>query len=647
MKVLPKSITERRELNLRQGIKSSLSNIRSIVALVYVLYRSNNRKASVEYSESGNGGQIKLHSAIESNIKALLNIDDLSFINSNPLFKSQMEALQVGIELIFKLGKVEFINNTLASSAERTGGQRYEKRIRFGTNIQILDTFLSSYESDLPMFLNKWMNNQDSEKMNIDSGVKKLLTIFSEETQFKIRYNNQEISFQQEGIYKEFAEGNTVVGRDEHENVGPFRVFKSFIKEGLHPYILEENGDEFVAKISTADAVEYYQIVSNALDLIPRRTQITTFVLQNEVAKSTYTSIPDQKQIIYYGCPGTGKSHIIKKRIQGESVIRTTFHPDSDYSTFVGCYKPTTKKVEMRDVAGKVVMEQDNAVTEDRIIYEFIDQAFLQAYIKAWKFYAKTKEAEVPQNQYLIIEEINRGNCAQIFGDLFQLLDRNDYGFSDYYIHADKDMKKHLANAFKDLTVEKSNQDTINSMYPDDVVTKVFSGEILLLPNNLFIWATMNTSDQSLFPIDSAFKRRWDWEYVPINYGKDIASGKFTITIEDSETPTTYNWVDFLKIVNEKIYDATNSEDKQMGNFFIKKSINAREFVNKVMFYLWNEICKEEYGTQRNFFRKGVNGTTEFKFTELFDTDADQILNEFMLNLGVKSIDKTNGETAE
>ena len=173
----PKSIVERRELNLRQGIKSSLSNIRSIVALVYTLYRSNNRKAVVEYSESTNGGLIKLQSTLENSIKTLLGLDDLTFINDNPLFKSQMEALQVGIELIFKLGKVEFIDGTLASSAERTGGNRYNKRIRFGINIQIIDIFLSCYEADLTMFLNKWLHNQESEKREIDEGMKKLSLI--------------------------------------------------------------------------------------------------------------------------------------------------------------------------------------------------------------------------------------------------------------------------------------------------------------------------------------------------------------------------------------------------------------------------------------------------------------------------------------
>ena len=517
MKVLPKSIVERRELNLRQGIKSSLSNIRSIVALVYTLYRSNNRKAVVEYSESTNGGLIKLHSTLENSIQAFLGIDNLTSINNNPLFKSQMEALQVGIELIFKLGKVEFIDNTLASSAERTGGNRYNKRIRFGTNIQIVDTFLSSYEADLSIFLRKWLQNQESEKREIDEGIKRLLTIFSEETQFKIRYNNQEISFQQEGIYKEFTNGNTVVGRDEHENVGPFRVFKSYVKEGLHPYI-SENGDEFIAKGATTDALEYYQIVSNALDLIPKRTQITAIIPQDNnetLEKCPRLPLPEQMQIIYYGCPGTGKSHIVKKQTERESVVRTTFHPDSDYSTFVGCYKPTTKHGPRYTSYGeKAVVIKDaegKELTEDRIVYEFVDQAFLQSYIKAWKFYTETLEGADPKKQFLIIEEINRGNCAQIFGDLFQLLDRNDYGFSDYYIHADRDMQKHLAKAFNGIVMNDSHKNSINAMYHNgdkDIVAQVLTGEILLLPNNLYIWATMNTSDQSLFPIDSALKRR-------------------------------------------------------------------------------------------------------------------------------------------
>lgn len=248
-------------------------------------------------------------------------------------------------------------------------------------------------------------------------------------------------------------------------------------------------------------------------------------------------------QIIFYGAPGTGKSYTINEATRNESVIRTTFHPDSDYSTFVGAYKPTTIQVTMRDVSGHKIIENGKEIKEDRIIYEFVNQAFLQAYIQAWKFYTQTASDTEPQKQYLIIEEINRGNCAQIFGDLFQLLDRNDAGFSDYPIYTDNDMRKQLLKAFEGFSIPQAEK--INNLYGRNVTEQVLKGEILLLPDNLYIWATMNTSDQSLFPVDSAFKRRWEWKYMPIGKGYDENGNELNwkICIGTSE----YSWWSFLE----------------------------------------------------------------------------------------------------
>lgn len=296
-------------------------------------------------------------------------------------------------------------------------------------------------------------------------------------------------------------------------------------------------------------------------------------------------------QQIYYGAPGTGKSHEINQKTEGENVIRTTFHPDSDYSTFVGAYKPTTKQVVLRDVSGHKIVENGEFVYEDRIVYEFVEQAFLQAYEQAWRNYAENSES--PKKQYLVIEEINRGNCAQIFGDLFQLLDRNDSGFSDYPIKADKDMKKQLGKAFEGLSI--ANPDVINAQYKGrDVVTEVLSGDILLLPNNLYIWATMNTSDQSLFPIDSAFKRRWEWKYMPIAQGLDESGKELQWGIKVGSN--IYDWWSFLDKINKQVYDLTHSEDKKLGFFFCKASdgiISVDTFVGKVVFYLWNDVFKD------------------------------------------------------
>lgn len=290
-------------------------------------------------------------------------------------------------------------------------------------------------------------------------------------------------------------------------------------------------------------------------------------------------------QQIFYGAPGTGKSHTIKEETKESDVIRTTFHPDTDYSTFVGAYKPTTALLPICDELGQPMKIGATTLHKEQIVYEFVAQSFLQAYVNAWKKFDKDDK------QYLVIEEINRGNCAQIFGDLFQLLDRNDYGFSDYPIKADADMKRQLQKAFAGLVI--AQKDKINAMYEGkDIVSQVLNGDILLLPNNLYIWATMNTSDQSLFPIDSAFKRRWDWTYMPIS----DAEKNWIIEVDESK----YDWWQFLEKINEKIGSITNSEDKKLGYFFCKAQdgvISAKTFVGKVIFYLWNDVFKDyEFG---------------------------------------------------
>lgn len=349
-------------------------------------------------------------------------------------------------------------------------------------------------------------------------------------------------------------------------------------------------------------------------------------------------------QQIYYGAPGTGKSKTIKDLTFGESVIRTTFHPDSDYASFVGTYKPITEEVDLRDCYGKKVIDDDTkeVVKEERIAYKFIPQAFLEAYVKAWKKLGSSKK------QYLIIEEINRGNCAQIFGDLFQLLDRNEYGFSDYPIVADKDMQKYLEKIFAGWEI--TNKDEINQLYGEaNMVNLIMKGERLVLPSNLYIWATMNTSDQSLFPIDSAFKRRWDWKYVPIREGRDKETNaplNWYINTGDKQ----YKWWSFISKVNELIGSLTNSEDKKLGNFFCKAKdgeIDADLFVSKVIFYLWNDVFKDYGFDDKDFqdeegkilsfdrFYEDKNGTTNVDIASV---------KQFLENLGVDEFISDEGE---
>lgn len=354
-----------------------------------------------------------------------------------------------------------------------------------------------------------------------------------------------------------------------------------------------------------------------------------------EETKPKYSPILSLQQI-YYGAPGTGKSKTIKDLTFGESVIRTTFHPDSDYASFVGTYKPITEEVVLRDCYGKKVIDDETkeVVKEERIAYKFIPQAFLEAYVNAWKKLGSGKK------QYLIIEEINRGSCAQIFGDLFQLLDRNKYGFSDYPIVADKDMQKYLEKEFAGWEI--TNKDEINQLYGEaNMVNLIMKGERLVLPSNLYIWATMNTSDQSLFPIDSAFKRRWDWKYVPIREGRDKETNaplNWYINTVDKQ----YNWWSFIKKVNDLIGSLTNSEDKKLGYFFCKAKdgeIDADLLVSKVIFYLWNDVFKD-YGFDDKDFQDEEGKILSFdRFYEDKNgkTNVDiAIVEQFLENLGVE-----------
>lgn len=339
------------------------------------------------------------------------------------------------------------------------------------------------------------------------------------------------------------------------------------------------------------------------LSFINSKNHTVVCISDKDESSSHHSLKKEPLQQIFYGAPGTGKSHKVNKEIQNTPnalVFRTTFHPDSDYSTFVGAYKPTMKVL-------PIFNQQTGSQigVEEKIVYSFVPQAFLKAYVAAWQ--------NPEQPIFLVIEEINRGNCAQIFGDIFQLLDRKD-GVSEYPIKADQDIRDYLAKEFAGYDLEAN----------------ILSGEELVLPANLHIWATMNTSDQSLFPIDSAFKRRWDWEYVPIKY----ANGNWVIEIGECR----YSWVSFQKIVNKKVYEINHSEDKMLGDFFVKADkndiISQNLLLNKILFYLWNDVCKDGEG---DIFKKDEK--TDLTFSDLYGSNGTNNLIAMMDYLGVEKIE--------
>lgn len=375
--------------------------------------------------------------------------------------------------------------------------------------------------------------------------------------------------------------------------------------------------------------------------LLMLKENIDDYYPQNNLKTSKKLEMTNIKNLqqIFFGAPGTGKSYEINELTNGGSVIRTTFHPDSDYSTFVGAYKPVMEETPVYGAQGVEVAK------EKRITYSYVKQAFLKAYLGAWQKYAKGGETVEPQ--FLVIEEINRGNCAQIFGDLFQLLDRSDNGFSTYPIEADSDLQNEIKKAFAEggeyaiengLDVDDS-MDGYTSNYGETLSDDIKNGRVLLLPNNFYIWATMNTSDQSLFPIDSAFKRRWDWRYVKItDAGKawKIKCG------------TEYcDWWTFVEEINKKIAKETSSDDKKLGYFFCKAKdgvITVDKFVSKVLFYLWNDVFKDG---DISLFKVSDEPEAEICFDAFYDSDNKvniEAIRTFLVSVVGEENIKTNDD---
>jgi len=272
---------------------------------------------------------------------------------------------------------------------------------------------------------------------------------------------------------------------------------------------------------------------------------------------------------IVFGAPGTGKSFTLKNEAvsllaSGGHSERVTFHPDYSYANFVGTYKP----VPSIDSDGK-----------DAITYSYVPGPFMRIYVKALK---NSRELN-PLPHLLIIEEINRANVAAVFGDVFQLLDRGDDEVSEYPIQASEDIKKYLASEL--------------GGDPEDYAE-------IRLPDNMFIWATMNSADQGVFPMDTAFKRRWDFTYLGIDDSEAGIIGK-TVILGKGEYRRVVEWNALRKAINEELLTYKVNEDKLMGPYFISKKnlpeddvIDPVEFTrifkNKVIMYLFDDAAKQK-----------------------------------------------------
>lgn len=317
--------------------------------------------------------------------------------------------------------------------------------------------------------------------------------------------------------------------------------------------------------------------------------------------KQHIDKLPHQR--IFFGAPGTGKSYLLneeaKECFEKECCERVTFHPNYMYGNFVGAFKPFPKKI-----------DEQHSIT-----YTYIPGVLIRQLIEAYK--------NENINYLLIVEEINRANVAAVFGDIFQLLDRGINGESEYEITTSRELQKFLKEELEEVELS----DNIKNKLGDDF-SRVF------LPSNLYIWATMNSADQGVMPIDTAFKRRWEFRYIGIDDAVDESFEKYKFQINSSEV---VKWDDFRKEVNKRLSELNIPEDKLIGPYFISKSILQKykpseltEVVkDKVLMYLYEDAAR----AYRSLLFAENSYSTYSKLCEKFQKDA---LNLFKDKLELK-----------
>lgn len=579
-----------------------------------MIWKCGDKKSQISYSKQIGDG-LSLKDELSATISDLLqrNVDNFdkavfdSHILNNPLLKAQIEALIVGFELVWKLARFQFVDGS-SFSAERTGGKRFEKIISYTSNIDILDLLVKSNEKDFLKFFYEILIQSSISNATIFDSFRKLLTVFSETAIYKIKIDNGDLIFDNSGIYKSLLEKPVVNLSGIEENKGSSRILKSSISEGLNYFITTGNGGYVKDESHSDDFSSYSERVENFLALtqikvsFEDKNEIETKIENETNISPTATPFTSPEQIIFYGVPGSGKSHEIKHKLETEYKIpeqqqdlfveRTVFHPEYTNADFIGQIMP------------KLVQGKTDFVFKPGPFTSILKKALCDS-----------------QNRYvLIIEEINRGNAAAIFGELFQLLDKidaaskttshdgslNTYGkgWSEYFV-----MNSEINNYIRD------SDDTFDGKALDINGIHFSANTAIRLPPNLSILATMNTSDQNVFTLDNAFQRRWDMKLIENVFGDTEEETNQRNAFVDSAKQIT--WEKFQTAINTKIgkmsEDAglSSMEDKRLGCWFVKAEkttekdkdgkdiyiIRNELFAEKVLKYLWDDafkFCREK-----------------------------------------------------
>ena len=592
-------------LDPRLITKTSLPRPKAAIALLIALWLVKNKPAEIVYGRSSgasdeggliNDELIEIVEGYAANHGVTLSPEEIKdSLKDNPLLTSQMEALNAPFELVWRLGTLSFTDGSLTRSSERKGGQRFQKAIRFSSNLDLIGILEEADPDGFARVLLGWLTaNRIVYAEDIESRLMRMLAVFSEPALYKTCKGDSGTVFTISGVYGRLLEDDDDASVDlveGKEAQGPTRILKTAIETGLFP-ALNITGHAVTATkdVSKAELEAYVsrirvssQLANVKLDNPERNT------MENH---STAEPLDESRNLIYFGAPGTGKSYELSEHadhyFDEDHRCRVTFYPDYTYAQFVGCFKPMTEQV---------VDADGNKRTA--ITYRYALGPFLETYVKAVR--------NPDQNYLLIVEEINRANPAAVFGDVFQLLDRRSDGCSEYTVAAPEDMRDQLL-------VEFDNDDIASSK--------------LAIPSNMYIWATMNSADQGVFPMDTAFKRRWDFRYIGIDEGENAdIDGTPLSKITVPCGGRTIAWNDLRHAINDFMAsdDLKINEDKLLGPFFINPTALTPErfadvFKDKVLLYLYEDAGKTK---RSKMFRKELN--TYSKVCEAFDKDGEGI----------------------
>lgn len=630
----PDNISVYDELDLKLGIKSSLPHVKSTIALAVLLWECADRPAELVYSQQNGDGIVMTDELDQWVIDCLSEIcqeDEIdaeslvASINENQLFKSQMEALIVAFELVWKLAKVSFVDEGKATSAERTGGTRYPKKLLYTVNADIIHSLIESNHDAYMRVLMAWVGFDINIDPECEAHLMYLLTALSEPAVFKLIDGDRDVIFNQNSLYRKVLETQQSVDvNGDKEAKGSLRILKSLLTDGMNPYLSYSHGSVSAVEQRHSDLEAYQKRVDTFL-----RLSATKVIGLEDMDAEDEGIAPEQYEehrlttgcnVLLYGVPGSGKSWTIEHEYckKDSKIERLVFHPDYTYSDFIGQILP-------------------NVAEDGQVSYKFTAGPFTNILHDAYTH---------PEEEYiLIIEEINRGNAPAIFGEVFQLLDRKvDINESDDDGYPIGTSEYGITNA------------NIAKIVYGDPRHKV------RIPSNLSIIGTMNTSDQNVFTLDTAFQRRWDMRLIENNFDNvdpELANAEIL--------DTTVTWRNFCTAINSIVVGnsarMTSSEDKRLGAYFVhlrdlkkddrmgnlsdgeydglrkKESAGTltdtekvrlaeireamkqyRKFPEKVIKYLWDDAFK--------FNREVVFENTEYQSLE-------QVIRAFMYSQGI------------